>query len=247
MTGLRWYPLEALEAAEGVRSPLRLNFGGATRGDSGRGREGRRKLGRGTAGLGPIDLLKFAVELREGVVGTANVEDAERRLMYLLLFIGTKIPDPGTEVVKYLRPSTSPLFLPRAECSLLNSIPANLPGLPATAPKYFTVPCIPPGTLTTSPTCTSSRGAMVMRGCSVETFGKIGRRKKRSCRNRRGVMRCVQELNLGSWPNYEVARLRLELDTQRPEKRKSKGYMYRTGEANTYKSFTDLKDHRSGN
>lgn len=162
LIGLRWYPLDvdALEAAEGVRRPLKLSFGGATRGDSGRGSEGRRTRDRGIEGPGPTDLLKFTGgAAREGVVGTAKVlaeAEFERRVTYLLLFIGTKMPDPGTDVAKYLRPSTSPLFFPRGACSLLSSMPANLPGLPATVPRNLTVPNMPPGTFTRSPTWTSS-------------------------------------------------------------------------------------------
>lgn len=87
--------------------------------------------------------------------------DVDRRVTYLVLFIGTKIPEPGTEVAKYFRPSTSPLFFPRWACSLLSSIPANRPGLPATFPKYLTVPYMPPGTLTRSPTWTSSDCAIL--------------------------------------------------------------------------------------
>lgn len=94
-----------------------LSFGGGTaRGDSGRGRDGRRTRGRRIDGLGPTDLLKLPGAGRAGVVGIAKVladADVDRRVTYLLLFIGTKIPDPGTAVVKYFRPSTSPLFLPR--------------------------------------------------------------------------------------------------------------------------------------
>lgn len=158
LTGLRWYPFEAdvFEAAEGVRRPLRLSLGGMPCGDSGRGSDGRRTRGRGIEGPGPTDLLKFVGgAARAGVVGAAKVlaeADVERRVTYLLLFIGTKIPDPGMDVAKYLRPSTSPLFFPRVACSLLSSMPANRPGLPATDPKYLTVPNMPPGTLTRSPT-----------------------------------------------------------------------------------------------
>ena len=100
---------------------------------------------------------------REGVGGTELAVLAAKRLVtYLLLFMGTKIPDPGVPVVKYFLPSTSPLFFPLLACSGASSIPANFPGLPATAPRYLTVPCMPPGTLTESPIWTSSRGAIGM-------------------------------------------------------------------------------------
>lgn len=70
LMGLLGYPLEIddLEAADGVRRPPRLSFGGAIRGDSGRGRDGRRIRGRGVVKPGPTDLLKLAGP-REGVVG----------------------------------------------------------------------------------------------------------------------------------------------------------------------------------
>lgn len=87
------------EKADGVRSPLRFSFeGGAVRGDSGRGRDGRRILGLAAEGLGPTDLLKFIPLGRDGVgVGGVPVVRLET---YLELLIGTKIPEPGTEVVK---------------------------------------------------------------------------------------------------------------------------------------------------
>ena len=156
LTGLRM-PLipPALDAAEGVRKPLRLNFGGGTRGDSGRGRDGRRTRGRGVVSAGPTDLLKLTGAARAGVVGVEMFE-VDLLVTYLLLFMGTKMPEPGIDVTKYLRPSTSPLFLPRWACSALSSTPAKRPGFPATDPRYLTVPCMPPGTLTTSPTWTSS-------------------------------------------------------------------------------------------
>lgn len=115
------------------------------------------------AGLGPTDLLKLG-GARPGVVGGAKVladADGFRRVTYLELFIGTKIPDPGIEVAKYLRPSTSPLFFPRRACSGPSSMPANRPGLPATVPRYLTVPYMPPGTLTVSPTLMSSMAAII--------------------------------------------------------------------------------------
>lgn len=166
LTGLRGRPFElaALEAPDGVRNPVRLNFeGGGPRGDSARGSEGR-LTGRGvrTAGLrpGPTDLLKLMG--REGVGGfTLGILGADKRFVtYLLLFMGTKMPDPGVEVEKYFFPSTSPLFFPRLACSAASSMPANFPGLPATPPRYFIVPYIPPGTFTRSPTWMSSRGAI---------------------------------------------------------------------------------------
>lgn len=145
----------ALDAVDGVRKPARLSFGGGgTRGDSGRGREGRRTRGRGVARAAPTDLLKLTGPPRAGVIGVEIFED--RLVTYLLLFMGTNIPEPGIEVVKYFRPSTSPLFLPLCACSALSSTPANRPAFPATDPKYLIVPCMPPGTFTTSPTCTSS-------------------------------------------------------------------------------------------
>lgn len=172
--------VDVFEAAEGVRRPLRLSFGGGTA----RGEDGRLTRGRGTEGLGPTDLLKLTGGARAGVVGTAKVladADVDLRVMYLLLFMGTKIPDPGTEVVKYFRPSTSPLFFPRCACSALSSTPANRPGLPATDPKYLTVPYMPPGTFTRSPTCNSSRGAIM--DAKFRTFHGSIRRESVICRS----------------------------------------------------------------
>lgn len=90
----------ALMADEGVRNPVKFGLvAGAERGDSGRGNDGRRMRGLGTEGGptdGPTDLLKFVTEGRDGVGGVATV----RFVTYLLLFMGTKIPAPGMEVVK---------------------------------------------------------------------------------------------------------------------------------------------------
>lgn len=167
LIGLRGKPLglgTGRAVPDGVRSPLRLNLDGVGAclcGDSGRGKEGRLTCGRRVAGLGPTDLLKLTAG-RAGVGGAppATLAEKARLVTYLLLFIGTKIPDPGFDVEKYFLPSTSPLFFPRLACSDASSIPANLPGLPATVPKYLTVPYIPPGTFTVSPIWTSSRGAI---------------------------------------------------------------------------------------
>lgn len=121
---------------------------------------------------------------RAGVDGAAlMVLDANRLVTYLLLFMGTKIPEPAVLVVKYLRPSTSPLFFPRLACSKASSMPANFPGFPATVPKYFTVPCIPPGTLTRSPIWISSRDAIVavqLRGTGGVQGLRQHERRKRS-------------------------------------------------------------------
>lgn len=87
------------EKADGVRIPLRFSLeGGAMRGDSGRGRDGRRSLGLAAEGLGPTDLLKFTPLGRDGV-GVGGVA-AFLLETYLELLIGTKIPEPGTEVLK---------------------------------------------------------------------------------------------------------------------------------------------------
>jgi hypothetical protein len=85
---------------EGVRSAPKVNFDGGAergeRGDSGRGRDGRRIRGRDADG-GPTDLLKFVVtEGRDGVGGVT----AARFVTYLVLFMGTKMPAPGTVVLK---------------------------------------------------------------------------------------------------------------------------------------------------
>lgn len=87
--------------ADGVRNPGRLSFaGGAGRGDSGRGSEGRRILGLGMAGPGPTDLLKFiADDLTGDLTGVGGVLTT-RFVTYLLLFTGTKMPEPGTDVLK---------------------------------------------------------------------------------------------------------------------------------------------------
>lgn len=238
LTGLRGYPLapEVLEAAEGVRRPPRLSFGGETdvRGDSGRGRDGRRIRGRAIDGLGPTDLLKFGGG-RPGVVGTAKVfadEDADRRVTYLLLFIGTKIPEPGTEVAKYFRPSTSPLFFPRCACSGPSSTPAKRPGLPATVPRYLTVPYMPPGTLTTSPTLMSSMAAMFStrisrktgfdRGSPVLTKDRGGVMERAGSKKAWTAIRSTKQLNCraqrGSWSSG----YRHRHPTTEGEKRKEK-------------------------
>ena len=94
--------------------------------------------------------------------GPMEEDPDDRLLTYLLLFMGTKMPDPARDVAKYFFPSTSPLFFPRLACSAANSIPANFPGFPATVPRYRTVPYMLPGTFTRSPTWTSSRGAIGM-------------------------------------------------------------------------------------
>ena len=91
--------IEFFKVVDGVRSPVITGFGGdgATRGDSGRGRDGRRKRGFGIDG-GPRDLLKLGVAAaeRDGVGGVTGV----LLVTYLELFIGTKIPAPGTDVMK---------------------------------------------------------------------------------------------------------------------------------------------------
>lgn len=153
--------------ADAVRRPVRLIFNGcgAVRGDSARGTDGRRLTTRGleTEGLGPTDLLKLTGG-REGVVGTLGAGGEFLLVTYLLAFTGTKIPEPGVDGMKYFRPSTSPLFFPRRAYSALSSTPANLPAFPATVPRYRTVPYMPPGTLTRSPTWRSSRAIIVGRG-----------------------------------------------------------------------------------
>lgn len=159
LTGLRM-GLGPVRDAEAVRSPVRLilNDCGAVRGDSARGTDGRLLVTRGreTEGLGPTDLLKLTGG-REGVVGgMLGVGGALRLVTYLFPLTGTKIPEFGVDVMKYFRPSTSPLFFPRRAYSALSSTPANFPGFPATVPRYRTVPCMPPGTFTRSPTWMSS-------------------------------------------------------------------------------------------
>lgn len=104
LSGVRGTPPLAgmlLENADGVRRAVRFNFGGEARGDSGRGRDGRLNLGlfteRGPGPApGPTDLLKGGLE---GVGGVLPI-DAVRLETYLLLFIGTKMPEPGCDVVK---------------------------------------------------------------------------------------------------------------------------------------------------
>lgn len=170
-TGLAAAALE--EPTDGVRNP---NLGGAGDADdddaekadvvvvrpSG-GREGC--LGRVLAAPvavaivgvlpGPTDLLKLTVALRAGGVREPlpPLPPGARLVMYrLAVLTGTKMPEPGMVVRKYRFPSTSPLFLPRSMCSGASSMPAKRPGFPATDPRYRTVPYMPPGTLTTSPT-----------------------------------------------------------------------------------------------
>lgn len=148
-------------------------------GEPSRGREGRLNCGRGTVAPGPTDLLKFTVALRVGV-GVGGVPT--RFVIYLLLLMGTKMPDPGTDVAKYLFPSTSPLFFPRSACSPANSTPANRPGLPATGPRYLTVPYMPPGTFTRSPIWMSSTGGIIVDWVPAKsTGGRQGREKSRAC------------------------------------------------------------------
>ena len=97
--GTLFPPGVLFENADGVCIPLRFSLeGGAMRGDSGRGKEGRLSLGRAAEGLGPTDLLKFTPLGLDGVgVGGGP---AFRLDTYLELLMGTKMPEPETEVVK---------------------------------------------------------------------------------------------------------------------------------------------------
>ena len=65
---------------------------------------------------------------------------------------GKNMPPPSIDVLKYCFPPTSPEFFPLEAYSVANSTPANVPFLPSTLPMNRTVPCMPPGTLTGSPT-----------------------------------------------------------------------------------------------
>jgi hypothetical protein len=115
----------------------------------------------------------------DGVVGVGGKSSEVADDRFCARCTGRKMPDPGVVVRKYCllpavsmrakrrnsrspHPSTSPSFFPRDAYSLLSSTPANTPFLLDTAPMNFTVPCMPPGTSTRSPSPMSTPFAPIL-------------------------------------------------------------------------------------
>ena len=131
-------PMALLENCEGVTLPLRPGVGGARFeglriGDSGRPSDGLlggwapgpsdwENLDLDTDGVwgaklgfSVVDRLKLVLPLAyEGVVGEGGKSSDVPEDRLRARCTGRKMPEPGTEVVKYCVPSTAPSFLPRA-------------------------------------------------------------------------------------------------------------------------------------
>jgi hypothetical protein len=140
------------------------------------GRDGVSGLKYGLVVVERLKLLPY-----DGVVGVGGKSSEVADERFCARCTGRKMPEPGIEVLKYCllfccqyarigsaklclftHPSTSPSFFPREAYSLLSSTPANTPFLLDTAPINLTVPCMPPGTSTTSPIPMSRPSAPIL-------------------------------------------------------------------------------------